>query len=306
MAQVARRWYVRAAYCHDRRTPAKCRAGAPAAIGVPLDQFGDLEERDQRSARDETANVRPERHPALGADRAYAAHQLRHEPVAQHPERRDGEGGDKESKEDEHLHAHLRIQEHVGAHDAAYGAGCPDHRDAGRRVSQDLCRSRTEAAQEVEGHEPDMAHRVLDVIAEDPEKPQVADDVQPATVQEHVADRRQPVGLVRQYTKGIRSDLKICASSQGLQQLTRYQAERAHRGGQPGLHAKALNKHPGQDIQDNQAVGGVRREEVRIFVAEGKHEFALMVAGSVYLQRRSRHLTAKYAGSPHQGYGQRS
>ncbi len=47
-----------------------------------------------------------------------------------------------------------------------------------------------DAAQEIEGEETQVPHRVLDIVAEHPEEQHVSDQMQPAAVQEHVGDER--------------------------------------------------------------------------------------------------------------------
>src|SRR6185503_651139 len=48
-----------------------------------------------------------------------------------------------------------------------------------------------EAAEEIKEDEAERAERVLDVVAEDPEKPHVSDQVQPSAVQEHRREERR-------------------------------------------------------------------------------------------------------------------
>src|SRR5690606_3953136 len=71
-----------------------------------------------------------------------------------------------------------------------------DHRDTRARIGHDLQRGRRETREEVERHEARVAHRVLDVVAEDPEEPEVAQEVEPAAVEEHRGERRVPGALL--------------------------------------------------------------------------------------------------------------
>ena len=52
-----------------------------------------------------------------------------------------------------------------------------------------------QAAEQIEHHEAHVAHRVLDVVAEHPEEPHVADQVEPAAVHEHRGDQGEPARL---------------------------------------------------------------------------------------------------------------
>jgi len=49
---------------------------------------------------------------------------------------------------------------------------------------------RDDARQQIEKKKTPMAHAVLDIVAENPEVQHVADEMQPAAVQEHVGDER--------------------------------------------------------------------------------------------------------------------
>ena len=69
--------------------------------------------------------------------------------------------------------------------DRARGA---DERDRRVRVDHDLRERRRDPADEVEQQERDRAEAVLDVVAEDPQEQHVAEQVQPAAVQEHARE----------------------------------------------------------------------------------------------------------------------
>src|SRR5689334_7094564 len=60
-------------------------------------------------------------------------------------------------------------------------------------IGQDLCSRRGHAREQIEDQIPAMAHRVLDVVSEDPEEPHVAEDVEPRAVQEHRGEDTQVV-----------------------------------------------------------------------------------------------------------------
>ena len=57
---------------------------------------------------------------------------------------------------------------------------------------RNLQAGRCKAAQQVEYDEAHMPHRVLDVVAEYPQEPQIADDMQPSAVHEHRRNDRMP------------------------------------------------------------------------------------------------------------------
>ena len=60
------------------------------------------------------------------------------------------------------------------------------------RVESHLERGGREAAEQIEDDEAHVPHRVLDVVAEDPQEPHVADQVHPAAVHEHRRDDGVP------------------------------------------------------------------------------------------------------------------
>ena len=52
-----------------------------------------------------------------------------------------------------------------------------------------MAEDRENSAGHVEQDEPDVSHHVFDVVAEDPQVQHVADQVHPATVEEHARDQ---------------------------------------------------------------------------------------------------------------------
>ncbi len=70
----------------------------------------------------------------------------------------------------------------------------------------DLHDRRGQPREEVERTEPEVTHRVFDVVSKDPEEPDVADEVAPASVKEHRRDRdttpRLPTSHTRESERG--------------------------------------------------------------------------------------------------------
>ena len=132
--------------------------------------------------------------------------------------------------------------------------------DAGSTTHlQQRCR---QAAGEIEHHESAARHRVFDVVAEEPEKPHVPEQVHPRAVQEH---RGEDVdGL----TAGIGeahhpiTHREPGAGRQRAGQLTRNQAEVADRGRERHRRSPALHQDPHQHVdghQHHRHVGGSLR-----------------------------------------------
>lgn len=57
-------------------------------------------------------------------------------------------------------------------------------------VREPVRQPRRKAGQQVEGQKASVSHPVLDIVAEDPKGPHVADQVQPSPVQEHARQKR--------------------------------------------------------------------------------------------------------------------
>ena len=130
--------------------------------------------------------------PACGLhEREPALPELEAEPEAEEEEGRDLD----EEVQEQRQHARGRQEDEVGAENAGDRAARPEVRDGrvGIRARPEgddgLSRGRGDPGQQVEAEEADRPHRVLDVVAEDPEEEHVPDDVQPASVHEH---RGQP------------------------------------------------------------------------------------------------------------------
>lgn len=130
------------------------------------------------------------------ADGGDAAQQLDGKPIEQHEGGRDIDGGDEDNDEDERDYAHARIQDEEGAHDAGNGAAGADGGDGTAEVGGELDGGRSNAADQIEDGELGGPHGVLNVRSEDPQEPHVADEVEPAAVQEHGGDEGGETQLV--------------------------------------------------------------------------------------------------------------
>ena len=111
--------------------------------------------------------------------------QLDDKPVDQDEDGGDLHGRQKEEDRDQSDDARVRELHQVGAHHAGDGAAGADGGQPRVCIEGHVDQSRGHAAQQVEQQVFRMAQDVLDVVAEDPQEPHVADQVQPAAVQEH-------------------------------------------------------------------------------------------------------------------------
>src|SRR5439155_13007951 len=126
-------------------------------------------------SEDEAADVREEGDAAAGLwvqQREPAVPELEGKPDAEEEEGRNLD----EEVEDDREHARSRQQKEVRAEHAGDGAARPEIRDrtvdgrGGRERDHRLERGRREPRDQVEDEEAQLAQRVLDVVAEDPEE----------------------------------------------------------------------------------------------------------------------------------------
>ncbi len=100
-------------------------------------------------------------------------------------------------------------------------------------------------ARDVEQQEPDVPHRVLDVIAEHPQEQHVGADVHDIAVKEHVGQQRRPRRQVLEADRqGRRAGCQRCGKQPG-----RHDAETCHR-----LHPHARDlQQEDREVEDDQA-----------------------------------------------------
>ena len=164
------------------------------------------------------------------------------------------------------MHVHPGIEQDVGAHHPADGPRCPDHGHGGIGLGNDLRRGRRQAAEHVEQREAAVPHGIFHVVAEDPQEPHVADEMEPAAVEEHRCQGRVPHRRVAEHADGGRSHREARPGRDRLQQFTRNQTEPADRTGQRGIGAQSLNENPRQGVEPDDRVGRVRRQDLRVVV----------------------------------------
>src|SRR5439155_14634309 len=169
--------------------PGLSHAGRAERPGSPGPE-GDGDER----AGDEAADVGEERDAALGirpAERGDPVDELEDEPETQDEDRRDLDELVEEAQEHERQDPGARVQDEVRAERRGDRPRSADQRV--RRVARDrhLGEAGDDAAQQVEAQEDDPAQAVLDVVAEDPQDEHVAQEMQPAAVEELVRQEGQ-------------------------------------------------------------------------------------------------------------------
>src|SRR3990172_4808233 len=178
------------AAAHDGAKPLPHIPARPAARalerGTARDQRAQGE--DDGEAGDEAADVGPDRNAFAGAgggaDGGDAGEELHDEPEADEEYRGQRDGAEEPEPGDEDADSRPRIQHQVRAEDAGDSAAGADHRDHLVRVDGHLQSDGPGGGDEVEDSVLHVAEGVFDVIAEDPEVDHVAEDVQPAAVNE--------------------------------------------------------------------------------------------------------------------------
>src|SRR4051794_9078592 len=149
------------------------------------------EQGNEEGAAEEATGMGPEGDAALSTGQA-AADELQEEPVTQHEIRRDHDPGDKNYQDHEDVDPYPRVEHDVGPHDPADRSGGTHHRYRAHWIRERLSGCGRQSAEEVKGEIADVPHRIFYIVPEDPEEPHVADQVEPATVQEHRGQRREP------------------------------------------------------------------------------------------------------------------
>jgi hypothetical protein len=85
------------------------------------------------------------------------------------------------------------IEHEVGAQYRSDCTACAHHRHLHLGTDMNLKRCRRETARDIEQQESPTAKAIRDIVPEDPQVPQVADEVKPAAMKKHVREERRPV-----------------------------------------------------------------------------------------------------------------
>ena len=116
-----------------------------------------------------------------------------------------------------------------------------------------------QSAEQVEDHEANRPHPVFDIVAEDPERPHIADDVQPAPVQEHAGQKRPIVADRKADPEGPFRVGKSCRhNSEQMEELI--QRWLRHRQLEEKNDAVGENQKPGGDGRVSTGNGVADRE----------------------------------------------
>src|SRR5262249_5512659 len=144
---------------------------------------------DQPRSGQEPADMRPPSDALFSAEGEVG--ELGEDPEAKRPI---GSNFNGDAPQREHPDLHFRMQDQIGRDDAGDGAAPPDQRQVRGRHDPGMDHRGEDSAHQIEHYETQMAHGVLDIVAEHPEEQHVAKQVNPASVQEHVGDQGEALG----------------------------------------------------------------------------------------------------------------
>ncbi len=179
----------------------------------PQPFFREEQQRHQRAER-EPPDVGPVRDAARAhvAERPHAAEELKHEPHPEDDGRGEGDEGDDE-EEDQRQHLPAREHDEVRAEHTGDRSRRAEVRHDAVRPHGDLGGTRHDPGHQIEQGIAEAPQPVLDVVAEDPEEPHVAENVQPPRVEEHRGEDRQDPALVpaarRKVALELRGQLRV-------------------------------------------------------------------------------------------------
>jgi len=139
-----------------------------------------------------------------GGQRGAALKKLEDEPHAEKHVCRQDEYPREDEDGDKRQHGRVGIEQEVGAHDAGYGAAGADDGNGRERIDCPVDETCARAAERVEEQIQHVPEAVLHVVAEDIEKPAVAQQVYPTAVQNDAGQQREVGG------DGRREDWLLC------------------------------------------------------------------------------------------------
>ena len=145
-----------------------------------------------------------------------------------------------------------------------------------------------------------MAHRVLDVVAEDPEEPHVPDEVHPAAVQEHRGDAACATDAAVASVQAVPGPIGTARARRERAEERRpgIEAERGRRSDdERGLRAEALEQDPREDVERRSARRWRPGWEVRVVVPDWKHRLIVNKCRATGSQSLCRALEGRKAAT---------
>ena len=110
--------------------------------------------------------------------------------TTQNPSTQAAEILQRDEAERQHPNQHARMQHQIGGDDAGNRAAGADQRQLGARQQPGVGQAAGDPAQQIEHQELEVAHGVLDVVAEHPQEQHVGAEVEDIAMQEHVGEQR--------------------------------------------------------------------------------------------------------------------
>ena len=171
-----------------------------------------------------------------------AVKKLEQEPKAQENRRRQDEIGTEDKRRHQRLYFGVRVKTEVGPHDTRNRSAGADSRNRRTSVSVDMHERGSHATREIQQDVSRPTQPVFHVVAEDPEDPHVAQQMQPATVQKHGSEKRDDLiqeaklkghlgsGVTRGNDRVIEQRfLEVGAQAQFMQEYENVQNDYCHR-----------------------------------------------------------------------------
>src|SRR5579864_5161556 len=170
------------------RADLKAGSGRRGRLGIVINlRLVAAHSRNEQHSQQETSDVSPPRDASRlrAAKRADAAQELHGEP--QSNEKHRGQAREKPPKEkrDKREDARRRKKYYVCAEHSCNGAARAESGDRGTQTENRLRDTRAQSAHEIETEVGQVAEAVFHIRAKEPEKPHVADNVQPSRMKKH-------------------------------------------------------------------------------------------------------------------------
>ena len=125
------------------------------------------------------------------AEAQCAIEKLKQKPPAEKQHRRENKIRSENKRRDNRLDPGMRKEPKISAHHAGDRSARADGRHLRTQVGVNVHQCRRDAARQVKQQKSSPTQSVLDIVAENPERPHVAKQVQPTAVKKHRAEERQ-------------------------------------------------------------------------------------------------------------------
>jgi hypothetical protein len=183
---------------------------------------------------------------------------LDEKPGAQEEVRRNFEHRKNQQKRYQGKYSGAGVEDEVSAHHAGYCPAGSHSRNPRTEIQQHMEARGGHAAEEIEEKIAEVAETVLDIVAKDPQTPDIAEEMEPTPVKEHVGEKRDRALRQRDVGGSTAGDL-------GRDQTE----ESEERGVLPPTMDQKIDEH--RDVQADKSGVNERDPLRRYVVFEGDH-----------------------------------